>query len=124
VGERPLAHDIQHFIVAHDVHEHPVGDDERNNDEDEILQGAFPDFFGVPFLPVELHLFVSVAFDQIIYLTENHFQKYCLWTNPSAKNTAEDNGKQDNENDRGDGAQSEDKEVLRKERLSHDEELP
>jgi hypothetical protein len=57
----------------------------------------FSRFFAVPLLSVQLHLLVSVSFNQIFYFTEDRFHKNCLRAYPPAENSSECNRKNDNE---------------------------
>ncbi|MPN20217.1 hypothetical protein SDC9_167595 [bioreactor metagenome] len=124
IHERSFLHDSENFFVTHDVHEHPMRDDQRNKNVNSPFKESFPDFFGVPFLSVKFHLFVSVSFNRVFNFSENHFHENGLRTNPTTKDPTKNHGKQNNENNGGNCAQCEDKEILRIKRLPQNKELP
>src|SRR5690606_14834359 len=100
--ERAFLHNLKYSLISYDIHEHDMSNNNRNHRINKPFQAPFPDFLCVPRLIIQPYLLVSVSFDGIFNLTENHFHENCLRANPPAENSPENYCKKNNEDDRSD----------------------
>lgn len=78
---------------------------------------------GGPGRILQQSLFCRISLDQVFHFPKEHFHENGLRANPSAKESAEGGGKQNNKNDKCYHCQPEDEEILRPEYFPEDDKL-